>query len=143
MDINSRIQELTKLTSSDYDAEYWKTTRMDMHLDQKSAWVYLAGYKDEAAFDAGLMPVTTQRIKVIEDLTNLTHNNINQNIIDINSRTEELTKIKDENDQSLLKNKQTLEQLSAEIRAGEMRDIAITNRLDEIRLMQEEEPVEE
>ena len=71
MDINSRIQELTKLTSSDYDAEYWKTTRMDMHLDQKSAWVYLAGYKDEAAFDAGLMPVTTQRIKVIEDLTDL------------------------------------------------------------------------
>jgi|TARA_R110000824_G_scaffold84052_3_gene209917 hypothetical protein len=63
--------------------------------------------------------------------------------MDINSRTEELTKIKDENDQSLLKNKQTLEQLSAEIRAGEMRDIAITNRLDEIRLMQEEEPVEE
>jgi len=51
-------------TASGYDAEYWKTTRMDMHLDQKTVWVYLAGYKDKAAFDAGLMPVTTQRVTV-------------------------------------------------------------------------------
>ena len=62
--------------------------------------------------------------------------------MDLNSRIEELTKLKDDNDQSLLKNKHMLEQLTAEIRAGEMRDIAITNRLDEIRLMQEEEQSE-
>ena len=59
--------------------------------------------------------------------------------MNFNSRIEELTKLKDDNDQSLLKNKQMLEQLTAEIRAGEMRDVAITNRLDEIRLIQEEE----
>ena len=54
--------------------------------------------------------------------------------MNLNNRIEELTKLKDDNDQSLLQNKQTLEQLTAEIRAGEMRDIAITNRLDEIKL---------
>ena len=57
----------TITTASGYDAEYWKTTRMDMHLDQKAVWVYLAGYKDKAAFDAGLMPVSTQRITVKGD----------------------------------------------------------------------------
>jgi hypothetical protein len=56
--------------------------------------------------------------------------------MDFHSRIEELTKLKDENDQSLLKNRQMLEQLTTEIRAGEIRDIAIANRLDEVRLMQ-------
>jgi hypothetical protein len=56
--------------------------------------------------------------------------------MDFHSRIEELTKLKDENDQSLLKNRQILEQLTTEIRAGEIRDIAIANRLDEVRLMQ-------
>ena len=55
----------TITTNSGYDASYWKTTRMDMHLDQKTVWVYLCGYKDKAAFDAGLMPVTTQRVSVM------------------------------------------------------------------------------
>ena len=54
--------------------------------------------------------------------------------MNLNNRIEELTKLKDDNEQSLLQNKQTLEQLTSEIRAGEMRDIAITNRLDEIKL---------
>ena len=54
--------------------------------------------------------------------------------MNLNNRIEELTKLKDDNDHSLLQNKQTLEQLTAEIRAGEMRDIAISNRLDEIKL---------
>ena len=57
----------TITTASGYDATYWKTTRMDMHLDQKAIWIYLAGYKDKAAFDAGLMPVTTQRLTVKRD----------------------------------------------------------------------------
>tara|TARA_R110000824_G_scaffold26694_1_gene91493 strand:+ start:564 stop:758 length:195 start_codon:yes stop_codon:yes gene_type:complete len=60
----------------------------------------------------------------------------------IEKRIEELTDLKTNNDDGLLQNRQTLEQLTAEIRAGEMRDIAITNRLDEIRLMQEEEQSE-
>ena len=53
----------------------------------------------------------------------------------IEKRIEELTKLKDDNDQNLLKNKQMLEQLTAEVRAGEMRDVAITNRLDELTLL--------
>ena len=57
----------TITTDSGYDAAYWKTTRMDMHLDQKAIWVYLAGYKDKAAFDAGLMPVATTRTTVKRD----------------------------------------------------------------------------
>ena len=57
----------TITTASGYDATYWKTTRMDMHLDEKSIWVYLAGYRDKAAFDADLMPVATQRIMVKRD----------------------------------------------------------------------------
>jgi hypothetical protein len=57
----------TITTNSGYDASYWKTTRMDMHLDQKAIWVYIAGYKDKSAFDAGLMPVTTQRISLMEN----------------------------------------------------------------------------
>ena len=64
-----KIMSLNKTitTDSGYEAEYWKTTRMDMHLDQPAIWVYLAGYKDKAAFDAGLEPVTTTRITVKRD----------------------------------------------------------------------------
>jgi len=53
-------------------------------------------------------------------------------MINIKDRMDELKKLKDENDSSLMKNKQILSKLQAEIQAGEMRDIAITNRLDEL-----------
>ena len=53
-------------------------------------------------------------------------------MMNLQDRIDELTKLKDENDLGLMKNKQILERLKSDIQAGEMRDIAITNRLDEL-----------
>ena len=64
----------TITTNTGYDATYWQTTRMDMHLDQKAIWVYLSGYKDKAASKAGLEPITTTRITVKRD--NLTDSGV-------------------------------------------------------------------
>lgn len=56
----------------------------------------------------------------------------------IEKRIEELTELKDDNNQGLLKNGQILEQLTAEIKAGEMRDVAITNRIAELAALLEQ-----
>ena len=58
----------------------------------------------------------------------------------IEKRIEELTDLKTNNDDGLLQNRQTLEQLTAEIRAGEMREIAIGNRLAELAALLEHPP---
>jgi len=50
----------------------------------------------------------------------------------LEKRTTELEGLRAQNTEQLIKNKATHEKLAAEIQAGNMRDVAIANRIDEI-----------